>query len=101
LTARCGSSTKIGVNDAPALDRDELAAKLRAGLVDVLRAELWRQATEAGDFYASYDIPGTNEVREDISYEGEIELGDLADAIIKAIETRKIGPYEHLAPLAP
>jgi hypothetical protein len=91
----CEAEEEEGVMEEPetgrgAANRDALIAKLRAGLVDVLRTELWRQATEGGDFYASYDIPGTDEVRDDISYEGDIDLGEMADAIIKAVETRKL-----------
>jgi hypothetical protein len=65
--------------------------KLKAAFVEVLREELRRQHEEYGmDFMQWYNEDGT--FAPGINYEGDIHLGDLADAIIKAIETRKIGP---------
>jgi hypothetical protein len=95
LTARCGSSTKIGVND-----RDADAALLRDALSEVLREELRRQADGSG-FYEPRERrtdPASGKVTYDgplipdgeIEYDGSIYLNELADAIIKAIETRKI-----------
>jgi hypothetical protein len=84
LTARCGSSTKIGVNDD--------------ALSEVLREELRRQAGGFG-FYEPRERrtdPVTGKVTYDgpiisggeIEYEGSIYLNELTDAIIKAIATR-------------
>jgi hypothetical protein len=95
LTARCGSSTKIGVND-----RDADAAILRDALSEVLREELRRQAGGFG-FYEPRERrtdPVTGKVTYDgpiisggeIEYEGSIYLNELTDAIIKAIATRKL-----------
>jgi hypothetical protein len=86
LTARGGSSTKISVKD-----RNADVALLRDALIEVLRNELRRQSNEFGmSFIQWYKEDG--KPAPGINYEGDIHLGEMADAIIKAIETRKIGP---------
>jgi hypothetical protein len=73
-------------------DRDADVALLRDALSEVLREELRRQSNEYGvSFSQWYNNEDDETLAPRIRYEGSIHLGDMADAIIKAIETRKIG----------